>query len=291
MTAAQPTSNPLKGISCMLVSGLVITLNDAVMKSMTADYPIGEILFIRGFFVIIPIALLAWHFGGVSQLRVLNVRNQAIRAALTVLSTVLYITSLRYLHLADALAISFTGPLFLTALAAPVLGEKVGWRRWAAVGIGFAGVLVMTRPGGEAWHWAALLPFIAALSGACRDLLTRRMSITETSVSMAGVSAFAVAVCGLLTLPLGWRLPDPADVGMLAGAAMLLGLGQFLLIEAFRLGEAVVVAPFKYTNLLWGVIIGFVIWSHLPDRWTTLGAILVIASGLYIFHRETVARR
>ena len=286
MTAATQTSNPLKGIAYMIVAGLVITLNDAVMKSMTADYPIGEILFIRGFFVIIPIALLAWRFGGVSQLRVLNVRNQAIRAALTVLSTVLYITSLRYLHLADALAMTFTGPLFLTALAAPVLGEKVGWRRWAAVGLGFAGVLVMTRPGGEAWHWAALLPLIAALSGACRDLLTRRMSITETSVSMTCVSAMSVALCGLATLPLGWRLPSPADVGMLAGAAMFLGLGQFLLIEAFRLGEAVVVAPFKYTNLLWGVIIGFVIWSHLPDRWTTLGAILVIASGLYIYVRE-----
>ncbi len=291
MTAAAPTSKPLKGIACMLVSGLVITLNDAVMKSMTAVYPIGEILFIRGFFVIVPIGLLAWRFGGVSQLRVLNVRTQAIRAALTVLSTFLFITSLRYLHLADALAITFTGPLFITALAAPVLGEQVGWRRWAAVGIGFTGVLVMTRPGGEAWRWAALLPLGAAFSGACRDLLTRRMTITETSVSMAGVSAFAVAFCGLATLPLGWRLPSPADVGMLAGAAMFLGLGQFLLIEAFRLGETVVVAPFKYTNLLWGVIIGFVICSHLPDRWTTLGALLVMAGGLYIFHRETVARR
>ncbi|MDP6787855.1 MAG: DMT family transporter [Rhodospirillales bacterium] len=291
MIAGAPSSNPLKGIACMLVSGLVITLNDAVMKMMTADYPIGEILFIRGFFVIIPIGLLAWRFGGMGQLRVGNIRAQAIRAALTVLSTFLYITSLRYLHLADALAITFTGPLFLTALAAPALGEQVGWRRWAAVGIGFAGVLVMTRPGSEAWQWAALLPLGAALSGASRDLLTRRMTITETSVSMLCVSSLAVTLSGLATLPLGWRLPNPADVGLLAGAAIFLGLGQFLLIEAYRLGEAVVVAPFKYTNLLWGVVIGFVMWSHLPDRWTTLGAILVMASGLYIFHRETVARR
>jgi drug/metabolite transporter (DMT)-like permease len=290
MTAATPSSSPLKGIACMILGGAIITLNDAVMKMMTAGYPIGEILFIRGVFVIIPITLLSWRLGGVSQLKVRSIRTQAIRAALTVLSTFLFITSLRYLHLADAVAITFTGPLFLTALATPVLGERVGWRRWAAVGIGFIGVLVMTRPGGEAAQWAAVMPLGAALSSASRDMLTRRMTITETSVSMTCVSALAVTIAGLATLPLGWRLPDPGDVWMLAGAALFLGLGQFLLIEAFRFGEAVVVAPFKYTNLLWGMLFGFLIWAHLPDRWTTLGAILVIGSGLYIFHRETLRR-
>jgi len=291
VTAAAPSSSAIKGIACMVLGGAVITLNDAVMKMMTAGYPIGEILFIRGVFVIVPVALLAWRFGGVAQLKVRSTRAQAIRAALTVLSTFLFITSLRYLKLAEAVAIGFSGPLFLTALATPVLGERVGWRRWAAVGVGFAGVLAMTRPGGEAAQWAALLPLGAALASASRDMLTRRMSVTETSVSMLCVSAVAVTLCALATLPLGWRPPAPGDVGMLAGAALFLGLGQFLWIEAFRLGEAVVVAPFKYANLLWGVLFGFLIWAHLPDRWTTLGAFLVIGGGLYIFHRETLGRR
>ena len=272
----------------MIGGGAVITLNDAVMKMMTVGFPVGEILFIRGVFVIIPIALLAWRFGGVTQLKVRSIRAQAIRAALTVLSTYLFITSLRYLDLADAVAIGFTGPLFLTALATPVLGEWVGWRRWAAVGVGFVGVLAMTRPGAQ---WAALMPLGAALSGAIRDMLTRRMTVTETSVSMLCVSSVSVTLSGLATLPFGWPAVDLGDVGILAGAALFLGLGQFLFIEAFRLGEAVVVAPFKYSNLLWGILFGFLFWSQLPDRWTLAGAILVIGSGLYIFHRETLRRQ
>ena len=275
----------------MIGGGAVITLNDAVMKMMTVGFPVGEILFIRGVFVIIPIALLAWRFGGVTQLKVRSIRAQAIRAALTVLSTYLFITSLRYLDLADAVAIGFTGPLFLTALATPVLGEWVGWRRWAAVGVGFVGVLAMTRPGGEGAQWAALMPLGAALSGAIRDMLTRRMTVTETSVSMLCVSSVSVTLSGLATLPFGWPAVDLGDVGILAGAALFLGLGQFLFIEAFRLGEAVVVAPFKYSNLLWGILFGFLFWSQLPDRWTLAGAILVIGSGLYIFHRETLRRQ
>ena len=291
MTTAAPSSSPLKGIACMIGGGAVITLNDAVMKMMTVGFPVGEILFIRGVFVIIPIALLAWRFGGVTQLKVRSIRAQAIRAALTVLSTYLFITSLRYLDLADAVAIGFTGPLFLTALATPVLGEWVGWRRWAAVGVGFVGVLAMTRPGGEGAQWAALMPLGAALSGAIRDMLTRRMTVTETSVSMLCVSSVSVTLSGLATLPFGWPAVDLGDVGILAGAALFLGLGQFLFIEAFRLGEAVVVAPFKYSNLLWGILFGFLFWSQLPDRWTLAGAILVIGSGLYIFHRETLRRQ
>ena len=290
MTVTAPSSSPLKGIACMIGGGAVITLNDAVMKMMTAGFPVGEILFIRGVFVIIPIALLAWRFGGITQLKVLSIRSQAIRATLTVLATYLFITSLRYLALADAVAIGFSGPLFLTALATPVLGERVGWRRWAAVCIGFIGVLAMTRPGGEAAQWAALMPFGAALTGAIRDMLTRRMTVTESSVSMLCVSSVAVTLSGLATLPLGWRAVDPGDLAILAGAALFLGLGQFLFIEAFRFGETVVVAPFKYTNLLWGILFGYLFWSHLPDRWTLAGAILVIGSGLYIFHRETLRR-
>lgn len=291
MTAAAPSSSGVKGIACMVFGGGIITLNDAVMKLMTEDYSIGEILFIRGLFVVVPVAFLAWRYGGVAALRVSSRRAQALRATLTVMATFLFITSLRYMHLADALAIAFSGPLFLTALAAPFLGERVGWRRWAAVAVGFAGVLVVIRPTGESAQWAALLPLGAALSSACRDILTRRMSITESSVSMLWVSAAAVTLAGLTTLPLGWRPPTPEVVGLLAAAGLLLGLGQFLMIEAFRLGEAVVVAPFKYSNLLWGTLFGLLFWGHLPDRWVALGAALVIGSGLYIFHRETLRRR
>ena len=273
----------------MIASGGLISANDAVVKWLTTGLPAGEIMFFRSLFMMIPMGLLAWRFGGSGALRVRNVPGQLLRGAMAVASAFFFVGALAFLPLADAIAISFASPLFITALARPLLGERVGWRRWAAVVAGFAGVLVMIRPTGEAANWAALLPLGAALSGALRDLMTRRISATETSVSMLCVSAVLITLAGLSSLPLGWQVPGAADLGLLAVAGFLIGGAQYLAIEAFRHAEATLVAPFKYTSLLWGVLLGFVVWGDLPDRWMIAGAVPVIGGGLYIWYRE--ARR
>ncbi len=276
-----------------MVGGIaLLTLNDALMKSLATAYPIGEVLFVRGLFVFFPIAVLAWRAGGGASLRVRNYGGQVARAVLTVASTFLFVTGLSLMPLADAVAVAISGPLFMTALAGPLLGEQVGWRRWGAVILGLAGVLIMLRPGAEAFRWVALFPLASACLGALRDLLTRRLSASESSTSILFFTTLTVTLAGLGTLPLGWRAVAPGDLGLLALSGLLLGGAHFLLIETFRFAEAAVVAPLKFTNMVWAVIFGYLIWGDLPDAWVWSGSALILASGLYIVHRETqIARR
>lgn len=275
-----------------MVGGVaLLTLNDAVLKSLTAHYPVGQLLFVRGLFVFVPIALLAWRGGGLVALRIRNFRGQLARATLTVASTFLFVTGLSVMPIADAVAIVIAGPLFVTAMAGPLLGEQVGWRRWGAVMLGLAGVLIMLRPTGDALRWVALFPLCGAFMGAMRDIVTRQLSASETSTSILCFTTGSVAFAGLCTLPLGWRPVALDDLALLALSGFLLGAAHYLLIETFRFAEAVLVAPFKFTNMIWAVLFGFVFWGELPDRWVMGGSSLVIASGLYILHRETVRAR
>ena len=271
----------------MILGMALLTINDSVLKWLTASYPVGEVLFIRGLFVFVPVAFFVWRAGGLESLRIRNFRGQVARAGMAVCSSYLFVMGLSRLPIADAIAISFAGPLFITALATPLLGERVGWRRWVAVMIGFAGVLVMIRPTGDMIRIAALFPLSAACIGAFRDIVTRGLSRTDTSVSILTVSTVAVTLSGLLTLPYGWKTPLPMDVGLLAVAGLLLGSAHYFMIEAYRLAEAAVVAPFKYTSMVWAVLAGYLVWGDIPDDWTFAGSALVIASGLYILHRKT----
>jgi len=292
--AGQPVirrfTSSAEGIACMVIGGLVLTVNDAIVKYMAGLYPVGEVMFIRGATTVGLIALyVAWR-GGWPAIRVKSWQGQLARAACTLFSTFLFIGSLRFLPLAESIAITFAGPLFITALAARTLGEEVGWRRWAAVVVGFMGVLLMFRPGEAAFNWGAALALTAALSGAIRDLITRRITQTESSLSILMVTTATVTLGGLATLPLGWTLPSVGHGGLLMLAGVFLGTAHFLMIEAFRRAEATLVAPFKYVTVLWAVIAGVLVWGDWPDAWMGAGMVLVVGSGLYIFHRETRAR-
>jgi len=183
--------SPGRGITFTILGGALLTTNDAVLKWLTSDYPVGQLMFIRGLFVFLPVMLIVWRAGGFGLIRVNSFRDQSLRAGFAFTSGFCFITGISFLPLADALAITFAGPLFVTALAPPMLGETVGWRRWSAVLVGFAGVVVMLRPGAEAVQWAALFPLGASLAGALRDLTTRQMAGRETSVS---IMCFSTAV-------------------------------------------------------------------------------------------------
>ncbi|MCH8236892.1 MAG: DMT family transporter [Proteobacteria bacterium] len=291
MTAASTSAAPGRGIAYTILGGALLTTNDAVLKWLTGDYPVGQIMFVRGMFVFLPIALLVWRAGGIDAVRINSLRGQSLRAVFAFTSGFLFITGLRFLPLAEAIAITFAGPLFITALAPPLLGEHVGWRRWSAVLIGFAGVMVIIRPGAEAVQWAALFPLAASLSGALRDLTTRRIAATETSVSIMLFTNIVVVTAGLSTWPFGWVGLVPADVGLMALSGMLVGGAHFLLIERFRWAEAALVAPFKYINMIWAVAFGFVFWGDLPDTWMVIGAAIVISSGLFIVRREATRKK
>lgn len=293
MTAPSPAtrpvsreSRPLAGIGCMLVGGVLLTMGDAATKWFTAEYPVGEVVAIRAMFIVAFVAAFAGWRTRTRELRVFSLRRHLVRGGFACASTYLFVMGLALLPLADAIAVTFAGPIFITALAPLVLSEKVGWRRWLAVLIGFIGVIVMVRPAGDYVRWAILLPLGATFAGALRDLVTRHISTSENSSAILFSTNLMILALSLLTLPFGWRLPDLADFLLLGVAGALMGIAHYLHIEAFRLAEAAVVAPFKYTNMIWGVAFGLLIWGDLPDRWVLSGSALVIASGLFLFYRE-----
>ena len=288
--SAQPT--PIRGILLLMAGSGVLVLSDGITKLLAARYPVGQIICIRAVFTLVPILLLAWHAGGLHTLRIRNVGMQIIRAGCAVASSALFIAGLIFLPLADCTALAFSGPLFVTALATPMLGEKVGWRRWTAVCVGFAGVLIMLRPTGGSLQWAALLPVLGAVAGAFRDTITRKVRLTASPVAVLAFTMAAMALAGLWTLPFGWEPVTGDDLLLLATAGILLGGAQYLVIHAFYLAEASVIVPYKYMSLIWAALLGYAMWGDVPDRWIVLGAALVVGSGLYIMHRESrLARR
>lgn len=283
---------PLYGILFMLAGSFFMSLNNAILKWLSAGYPAGQILFMRSSFIFVPIAFFIWHAGGLKSVRIVNAKVHMWRACCVICSAFLFLNAVRLMPLADVIAITFAGPLFLTMLATPVLGEHVGMRRWMAVIVGFIGVLIIIRPGGDLWRLAALLPLGTALADATRDLITRRMTAQETSNAILVTTTAAVGLAGLCTVATGtWILPTPSDFGLIVLCGLITGFGHYCMIETYRLAEAGLVAPFRYSSILWAGGLGYIFWGDLPDQWVIVGTLVLIASGLYILHREFVRRR
>jgi drug/metabolite transporter (DMT)-like permease len=195
---------------------------------------------------------------------------------------------LRFLPIAEASATSFVAPLLVTALAIPFLGERVGLRRWIATAVGLAGVLIILRPGTSAFHIAAFFPLVSASAWACALIMTRMMSGKEhatTTMAYSSIVGFAVVTA---LVPFVWVNPTWHDIlfGVIIGIAST--AGQWIVVLAFRYADASALAPFSYTQLLWVSFLGFFVFGEIPDVWTTTGAIIIVASGLYTAHRERV---
>lgn len=287
------SSAPRRGILLILLSGVVFTANDTMMKWLRADFPVGEIICVRGFFAVIVLAIMVRFMGGWHTLRVRDWPTQWLRAGLVIATTMCFLAAIRYMPLADAIGIAFAGPLFTVALAGPLLGERIGWRRWTAVSIGFVGVLLMVRPSGDGFQLAAILPLVTALCGSLRDIVTRRMSLTDHSNATLMFSLVVTVAVGALSLPLAIFFPSQAwvplnstHVLMLIGSGFLVGIGQYCVIESLRVAEVGLVAPFKYASYVWALLFGFFIWGHLPTSSSIVGVLAVIGSGLFIFWRE-----
>ena len=284
------SSAPGKAIVLMLIGAAVLTINDAILKWLTGSYHVGQIMFCRGIFISLPLSILIWRAGGMKSLRPVNPKGHAMRAILVIIGTFLFVSGLAHLPLAEAIAIAFAGPLFITAFAHPLLGESVGWRRYSAVFTGFIGILIIMRPGGSIIQWAVLFPLAASLTGAFRDLLTRRLSIEESSVAILFYTTLGVIIASLITIGFVWTPVPLADWGWFALSGLLIGCAHFLMIETFRYGEASLVAPFKYSGVIWAGLLGYIIWGDLPDVATIIGVSIVTLSGLYILRRERVIK-
>jgi drug/metabolite transporter (DMT)-like permease len=281
-------SNGAKGALCMITAGLLMTIQDAISKWLTMDFHPGEVMFFRGLFTFVPIVIIiAVMSGGVRLLISRNLKGTLIRAVLGGATSIFVVMSFLYLPLADALAIIFVSPIMLTALSWPMLGERVGWRRWLAVFVGFTGLLLMVRPSGDGIPLFYFFPLFTALLSAFRDVATRRLRNDDSAVSILFYSMLAGVLIGAVTMPVfGAHWPNPTQWGLFFVAGILNSLSHLLAIQALLLAPGGTMAPFRYLSLVWAVIIGYAIWGDVPDALKLTGATLVVGAGLFILHRE-----
>lgn len=272
----------------MLVAMAGFTLNDTAMKAVTQTLPLYETIFLRGMMTVLALWLIGVFQGGLKlRLSRADTRVLAWRTLGEIAATVFFLTALMHMPIADLSAIMQSLPLAVTLTAALLFGERIGWRRIAAIGTGFVGVMIIIRPGGESFGIWSLLGVGSVLSVVLRDMATRRFSREVSSVAVSLYAAVSVLILGAVMIPFeGWQTPTAAELGGASMAALALVGGYLAVIMAMRVGEVSVVAPFRYTSLLWAVTMGWLVFGDLPDGWTIAGAALVVGSGVYAFYRE-----
>lgn len=286
-------SSNLRGALFMSVSMAGFTVNDTITKMMAADMNMGQVMLMRGFFATIFIGLIAWQRGALAHRAHLREPLLLLRIVAEAAATVLFLVALAHMPLAEVSAVLQALPLAVTMGAALVLGEAVGWRRWLAIGCGFLGVLIIVQPGSQAFSPYSLLVLGCVCCCAVRDLATRRLPPHVPSLLVSTLTASAVALTGLaLVVPMGgWSETDTAAWLKAAAAASLLVVGYKFIVVAMRVGDISAVAPFRYTALLWALLFGFLVFGDVPDAAMTLGAAIVVGSGLYTLYRERRAGR
>ena len=275
-------SNAANGVCIMILGAGVLSMNDAATKYLAETYPMGQVLGLRQSVALIVILAYVWWSGSWEKLRINHRSGQAWRAAVHCGSAVLIIWALTLLPIATVTAIVFSSPLVVLIFSMRFLGEGVSWQRWIAVIIGFTGVLVIVRPGGVSFEWALLVAVSAAIVSGFRDLLTRRLSRTDTSISMLFWASALLITLSLLTIPFGWHPLTLSGSFWFIINGLLNAGAHFLMIEALRLGDAALVSPFRYSAILWAILTGFIVWNQLPDTFTVVGAAMLIVSGILI---------
>lgn len=276
----------LKGVVLMAIGVLLLTINDAVSKYLVLSHPVGQVIFLRQaatLLVMIPYVMLVTGWGA---LRVVNGPGQLTRGLLFIAGSVSIVMSLELLPLAMVTTILFTTPIFVAAFSAPVLGERVGLHRWVAVFGGFAGVLIVVQPGTAVFQWALLLPVVASFINAFRDVLTRFLSRSETSIAMLFWSNIILMAGSALTLPWSWQPVGTTAALWFVVAGVCNGAAHFFVIEALRVSEASAMAPVRYTSLIWAALLGFVLWAEVPGVWLWAGAAVIVGSSLYMIRAE-----
>ncbi len=270
----------------------LFSLLDLQAKWLTQTQPVSQVVWARYFGHFLIMTVFLWPRRGFGLLRTKAPVLQVSRGALLLACTVLFFLAIQRLPLADAVAIGFVAPLLATALSVPLLKEQVGIRRWSAVLVGLLGALIIVRPGLGVFDSAALLVLGMAACFALYQNLTRMVSGTDDSLVSLYYTAIVGALAASFVAPFTWTaLPGWPETVMLAGLGIWAGLGHWLYILAFRLAPIAIITPLMYTALVWNTINGYLVFGDLPDRWTLIGAAILIATGLYVLYREGVRRR
>lgn len=290
--AARPRSDNMRGAGFMMASMAGFSMNDALIKTVAGDLPLFQAVFLRGCFATVLIGLLAWRQGvigfrpGRRDRRLISQRVVG-----EMLGTVFFLTALFNMPLANATAILQSAPLAVTLGAALFLGERVGWRRYLAIAVGLVGVLVIVRPGSDGFTVYSLFALATIVFIVLRDLSTRCLTPDAPAAYVVFVTSGVMTVAaGLAALATEWRAFDAAHLVVLAGAGAALLVGYVFGVKSMRTGEIGVTQPFRYTLILWAILLGVALFGEWPDAWMLTGTAIVIATGLFTLARERRSR-
>jgi S-adenosylmethionine uptake transporter len=288
-SAAELRQRNQRAILAMLLAAILYGISDAAMKHVAGVIPPGQSVCLRSIGVVTVIMAAAAWSGLLGAVTAVPWRLMTLRGIFDAGNSLLFQTALARMSLPDAMAILQVSPLAMTAVSGSMLGARVGWRRWAAVAAGFAGAMLVIKPGTTAFNVFGLLVVLSALSGTGRDLTTRYFDralpplvVLLVSQALVGVLAFLYGVLET------WVAPDARAAGFLLIGAVFFAGGHLATIHAVRDSEWSVVAPFRYAGIVWAIVLGLVIWGDMPDALSSAGIAILVAAGLYTLHRERV---
>ncbi|MDC1382974.1 DMT family transporter [Candidatus Puniceispirillum sp.] len=286
-------SNNLFGAIFMVVSMLSFVSNDALMKYLFQTISVEQGILVRAL-ISVPLLVIIAYFRKSLFVRIdrRNWKIVLIRAFAELGATMAFLTALSKMPLANVTAILQSLPLTVTMFAAIFFGEQVGWRRWGAILIGFVGVLIIIRPGGEGFNQYAFLAIVAVGFVTLRDAITRKLDPAVPSLFVALISSIPTLFFGVgMTAATGWNTLSGLLFGIVVLAAIAITSGHLFAVMAMRSGEISFVSSFRYTGMVWAILFGFLLFGDLPDHATTLGTVIVIGMGIYAFHRERVRQK
>lgn len=289
--AARPSSG-VKGVAIMAFAMAMFITQDTLMKLALRELPLGETLGLRSFMAGLLLFALIIVTGEFAALRFAFHPRVMMRGSLDTLTTFVYVAALAVMPIASSTAIYMATPLITTAIAVPMLGEKVGWRSWSAIVIGFLGAVIVTRPDPATFQLIAVLPLLAALFGAVRDVATRGIGMEIPGSVVGFASTLVLCVTSLVFFfAERWVVPSPLALAYLGSAAFVFAVGTVALVYAFRTAPVASVSPLRYLLVVGALISGYFVFGDLPDAWTSVGILLVVGAGLYALHREHAKSR
>lgn len=293
MTTQFSISDNTRGAGLMVLSMAAFTLNDTCMKALSEDWPLFQALFVRGVLTSAMVAGLAWYLGAFKKgIARADWSWVLIRMIAEIGAAYFFITALFNMPLANATAILQSLPLTVSLAGAVFLGEAIGWRRLSAIIIGFVGVLLIVRPGAEGFNIFSVYVLIAVGFVTARDIVTRKLSKDTHSMAVTFVTALGITLwAGVFSLGVEWQPFTPRATGLLLTAAVFVLGGYVFSVMVMRVGDIAFVAPFRYTALVWALILGLLAFNDWPDAITLLGAAIIVASGLFTFYRERKSAR
>ena len=280
----------LAGIGLMAGGIFLFAVNDALGKWLVATYSVGQLLLIRSVAALSLLAPFIRH--DAKSFAAAPWRGlQALRALFATVEVACFYGAVAYLPLADVMTYYLAGPIFVTAIAGAVLGETIGWRRWAAVIVGFAGVMVCLRPGTATLTWPALIALAGSFTFSLSMIATRYLRGTSDTVLVTTQTVGALAF-GAVAAPFAWIAPSAGDAALLALLGVVAMIAHVCVNRSLKLAPASIVVPYQYTTIIWAVLFGYVVFGDVPDAWMLAGAAIIIGAGLFIFLREQqLARR